>query len=85
MAIMYGERGNRSNEWREDRPMRCVSVGETHGGEPPAEGGARYRRRGELGVGDRQEDDVTRGLTEVDDGRLGLEEMHGSGGREMVV
>ena len=58
-------------------------VGETHGGKRFAEGVARRRQRGELGVGGRQDDDVARGLSEVDrcaavgdDARLGLEKMH---------
>ena len=67
-------------------------VGETHGGKRLAERPARRRQRGELGVGGRQDDDVTRGLTEVDglgavgdDTRLGLEKVHWSVEREVAM
>ena len=67
-------------------------VGETHGGKRLAERPARRRQRGEFRVGGRQDDDVARGLTEVDglaavgdDTRLGLEKVHWSVEREVAM
>ena len=67
-------------------------VGETHGGKRLAERPARRGQRGKLGVGGRQDDDVARGLPEVDgftavgdDARLGLEKVHWSVEREVAM
>ena len=76
---------------------RCVvrklhEVGEPHGGKRLAEGRARRRERGKLGVGGRKDDNLGGGLTEVDglaavgdDARLSLEQVHGTVEREVAM